>query len=85
MSLRKTVVVADVYPETLNSAITEFRKNNQYEPYLIMNMITASMINHFFDSKTDDYKETNGSIYGIYLGCRVYIDEDIKNGVVKLV
>lgn len=82
--MRKTVIVADVYPETLNSAIAEFKKNNQYEPYLMMNQITASLLSTSFDFQRTNTDETKGCIVGVYAGCRVYIDEDIKNGVVKL-
>lgn len=83
--MRKTVIVADVYPDTLNSAIAEYKKNNQYEPYLMMNQITASLLSTSFDFQRTNTYETKGCIAGVYAGCRVYIDEDIKNGVVKLV
>lgn len=83
--MRKTVIVADVYPDTLNSAISEYKKNNQYEPYLMMNQITASLLSTSFDFQRTNTYETKGCIAGVYAGCRVYIDEDIKNGVVKLV
>ena len=50
--MRKTIKIAEFYPSTLNSAIIDFKNNNLYEPYLIMNKTTALLVS----SKLEEYK-----------------------------
>lgn len=85
--LRKTIKIAEFYPSTLNSAIIDFKNNNLYEPYLIMNKTTALLVS----SKLEEYKtgnpinfENNSNAAFIYGECRVYIDDSLADGVVKL-
>lgn len=78
-------IIAETKPSRLSNAISDFKNNNLIEPYLFANYATVMMISSLANGEVEhirDYK-TN-CIYYKYGDCKLFVDNDIPFGIIKV-
>lgn len=84
--MRKRVSVFNTNMADFIISVNEFKNKYVDTPYLMMNSNTAMIINA--KSKTpiieNDINNFDGGIIGHYDGCKIYIDNNLADGVIQL-
>ncbi len=70
--------------------INDYKSSKDDTPYLIMSIATALMLEQIsktkiMDKSTDITLNSNAGYYGIFENCKIFIDNAIEFGTVKIV
>lgn len=78
----------------LDKEIKEYKRTHQWneDPYIFMNESTAKAIESEIkednvvidDTLTNKIKNSKNGIYGIYVGYKIFIDNDLSFGIVEI-
>lgn len=77
----ETIVIAESKINKLSEAISDFENDYHTKPYLFANISTIMMI-----FSMSEFQMVNNNIckYYKYSGCKLYIDDDLPFGSVRI-
>lgn len=83
-------IVAQHREFNLLEGINDYKSSKGDTPYLIMSIATALMLEQIsktkiMDKSTDITLNSNAGYYGIFENCKIFIDNTIEFGTVKIV